>query len=120
MNQLRDFKWHQICVTWSGFSGVVHFYLDGKNIHSVVNKNRGEIPGGLSLQVGNDQHLVSEFNLWDRVLNEQEIARNVKSCNAGKGNTIQWHQGFAYLKENKLKYNYPSTCEAARTNAEQT
>ena len=107
-------------MTWSGFSGVVHFYFDGKNIHSVVNKNRGEIPGGLSLRVGNDQHLVSDFNLWDRVLNEQEIARNAKSCDTEKGNAIQWHQGFAYLKANKGKYNFPSTCEAPGTNTEQT
>lgn len=120
VEQLRDFKWHQICVTWSGFSGVVHIYFDGKKMFSAANQPRGEIPGGLTLRVGNDQHLVSEFNLWDRVLSEKEIERNANSCDAGKGNAIQWHQGFAFLKGSKSKYFFPSSCEARSRNDEKT
>lgn len=120
MNQLRDFKWHQICVTWSGFSGVSHIYFDGKNMLSAANQPRGEIPGGLDLRVGNDQHLVSEFNLWDRVLSEKEIERNANSCEGGKGNAKQWHQGFINLKRSKSKYFFPSSCEGRSTNDEKT
>ena len=113
LNQLTDLKWHQLCVTWSSFSGVVHIYLDGKNILSAVNKQRGEIPGGQDVVIGNKYHLVSDFNLWDRVLTAQEIERNAKTCNGEKGNVLQWHQFFqsfekAYLK----KYSTPSSCEA--------
>ena len=111
LNQLRDFKWHQICVTWSGFSGVVHLYFDGKNILSAVNKQRGEIPGGKLVTIGNENHLVSGFNLWDRVLTAQEIENNAKTCNGEKGNVLQWHEGFQHLQKSSAKYFTPSTCE---------
>ena len=112
LNQVRDLKWHQLCVTWSSFSGVVHIYLDGKNILSAVNKQRGEIPGGQYVTVGNKYHLVSEFNLWDRVLTAQEIERNAKTCNGEKGNVMQWHEGFQNLQKSSGKYFTPSSCEA--------
>ena len=118
VNQLRDFKWHQICVTWSGFTGVVHYYLDGKVVLSAKNKGRGEIPGGDHLVVGSDQHLLSEFNLWNRVLTAQEIASNAKKCDGGKGNVIQWHQAFTYLKKYKKTYKIPSVCKVPNPNAE--
>ncbi|KAJ7356389.1 hypothetical protein OS493_025500 [Desmophyllum pertusum] len=114
LNQLKDLKWHQICVTWSGFNGVVHYYLDGKNVFSGTSPTRGEIQGGKSITVGSDQHFITEFNLWDRVLDEQEIANNAKKCDGGKGNVIQWHQAYA-----NRKYTTPSVCEVESEDTEQ-
>ncbi|KAL9984080.1 hypothetical protein ACROYT_G006336 [Oculina patagonica] len=118
LNQLRDYQWHQICTTWSGFNGVVRVYLDGKEILSGRNPNRGELRGGGDISVGTKSYLFSEFNVWDRVLSEQDIANNAKKCDGGKGNVIQWHQAFEYVKKNKLKYNSPSLCQAPGVNTE--
>ena len=119
LNQLRDFVWHQICATWSGFNGVVRYYLDGKEFLSDRNPTRGELRGGKSLTVGTDDYLLTEFNVWDRVLTEQEIENNAKKCDGGKGNVIQWHQGFEYLKKYEKTYNTPSVCEAPSANTGQ-
>lgn len=108
-------------MTWSSFRGVVHIYFDGKNILSAVNKQRGEIPGGLYVVVGNKYHLVSEFNLWDRVLTAQEIGSNAKTCNGEKGNVLQWHDGFQDLKKTLGKYFTTSSCEVSSlSDAKQT
>ncbi|KAJ7375171.1 hypothetical protein OS493_001909 [Desmophyllum pertusum] len=32
VNKLTDNKWHQLCNTWSGFNGVVRYYLDGTKV----------------------------------------------------------------------------------------
>lgn len=119
LNQLRDFKWHQICATWSGFNGVVRYYFDGKEILSERNPTRGELSGGGRLSVGTADYLLTEFNVWDRVLSDQDIANNAKKCDGGKGNVIQWHQGFEYLKNNQKTYNSPSVCEAPGGNTDQ-
>ena len=107
-----DYRWHQICMTWSGFNGVVRYYLDGTEIFSVRDPARGELRGGQTLFVGSRQYLFTEFNMWNRVLSEQDIADNAKKCDGGKGNVIQWHQGFEYLTTNEKTYNSPSVCEA--------
>lgn len=112
LNQLRDYRWHQMCATWSGFNGVVRYYLDAKKILSETNPTRGELQGGEKLSIGTGQYLFTEFNVWDRVLSEQDIANNVNKCDGGKGNVIQWHQAFEYLKTNEKAYNSPSVCEA--------
>lgn len=117
LQQLGDLRWHQFCVTWSGFTGVVQYYLDGKNTLSATYRQRGELRGGGKLVVGNSRgQLITEVNVWDRVLNEKEINQNLKKCDAGKGNIVQWHQGFEYLKKNKKRYSIPSVCEAPGSN----
>jgi len=113
LNQLRDYRWHQICATWSGFNGVVRYYLDATEILSERNPTRGELRGGEILSMGGGDYLLTEFNLWNRILSEQDIANNAMKCDGGKGNVIQWHQGFQYLTtKKKTKYNSPSVCEA--------
>ncbi|PFX13522.1 C-reactive protein 1.1 [Stylophora pistillata] len=113
LQQLGDLRWHQFCVTWSSFTGVVQYYLDRKNTLSATYRQRGELRGGGKLVVGNSRgQLITEVNVWDRVLNEKEINQNLKKCDAGKGNIVQWHQGFEYLKKNKKRYSIPSVCEA--------
>lgn len=99
---------------------MIQYYLDAKNILSTTNRQRGELQGGGTLTVGNNQQLLTEFNVWDRVLSEKEIAQNFKKCDAGKGNIVQWHQGFEHLKERKKKYYIPSVCEAPGSNTDQS
>ena len=35
-----------------------------------------------------------------------------EKCGADKGNIVQWHQGFEFLKKSKKMYFIPSVCEA--------
>ncbi|RMX43667.1 hypothetical protein pdam_00016951 [Pocillopora damicornis] len=116
LSQLEDLHWHQFCVTWSGFSGVIQYYFDGKNILSAINRQRGELQGGGSLAVGDTRMRITGFDVWDRVLTRQEIAQNLKKCDAGKGNVVQWHQAFKYFRKNKKMYSIPSACEPPSSN----
>ena len=117
LNQVKDQMWHQLCMTWSGFNGVVYYYLDGNNVFSGINPTRGEISGGGYLSVGHEWFLLTELNLWDKVLNEQDIAKNAKKCDGGKGNVIQWHQGFD--KKYEKLYESPSVCKVPSENTDQ-
>lgn len=90
--QLLDKKWHHICVTWNGESGVVMQYLDG------VKKQAGtglvwEYEGGGTLKMGDSTSFpydLSSFNLWDQVLSPENIKDMSKSCLRGIGNVKSW------------------------------
>lgn len=90
--QLLDKKWHHICVTWNGESGVVMQYLDG------VKKQAGtglvwEYEGGGTLKMGDSTSFpydLSSFNLWDQVLAPENIKDMSKSCLIGIGNVKSW------------------------------
>ena len=111
--QLKDRKWHHICVTWSGASGVVVQYLDG------VKKSSGkglvwEYEGGGSLKLGSSTSFpyhLSGFNLWDNVLNNEEIKDLVGSCLRGIGNVKNWQDFKQAAKANRgLTVVSPSVC----------
>ena len=55
--------------------------------------------------------LVTQFNLWDRVLTNQEIETFAKTCNQGIGNLLSWAD--LYDKSKKSRYVRPSSCKSA-------
>ena len=41
---------------------------------------------------------MSDVNIWDHVIKDQEIMRMSKSCLTGKGNVFQWRDFKAHVK----------------------
>ena len=54
--------------------------------------------------------LITQVNLWDRVLNNQEIEAMSKSCNNGIGSLLSWAD--LYDVATKSRYIKPSSCQA--------
>lgn len=111
--QLLDKKWHHICVTWNGESGVVIQYLDG------VKKQAGtglvwEYEGGGTLKMGDSTSFpyhISGLNLWDKVLAPENIKDMSASCLRGIGNVKSWLDfKTAATAKRTLQVMSPSVC----------
>ena len=113
--QLKDRKWHHICVTWSGESGVVIQYLDG--IKRASGKGLvWEYEGGGSLKLGASTSFpyhLSGFNLWDKVLNNEEIKDLAGGCLRGIGNVKNWQDFKQAAQANRgLTVVSPTVCRS--------
>ena len=90
------------------------FYLDGRRVKygtykDFIGRQLAKIEFASS---GNKMKmLVSQFNLWDRVLTNQEIETFAKTCNQGIGNLLSWAD--LYDKSKKSRYVRPSSCKSA-------
>ena len=121
VDELRDENWHQICVTWSGFSGVALYYKNGERILS-TRSYKGDLRGGGQLKIGGilgggsatrDVVIhVTGVNLWKRVLSDQEIAKNAKKCDGGEGDAKPWHLWHDVAQANSGFLQETSQCQA--------
>ncbi|CAH3022163.1 unnamed protein product, partial [Porites evermanni] len=109
----NDGKWHHICVTWENTAGSWRLYKDGKVEASGKGLETGNMirPGG-ALVLGQEQDSVggrfdsrqsfigelTDVNIWDHVIKEQEINRMSKSCLTGVGNLFQWPDFKSHIK----------------------
>ena len=125
---LDDYKWHHVCVTWNGVTGVTVAYIDG------VRDNTGKggtgtpggimkdsLPGGGTLKVlGYYSQVVylTEVNLWNIVLSAQEIAESSKRCLGKPGNVKKWSDFWPGFSEDKSKYDSPSQCKSLQAGGE--
>ena len=109
-----DTKWHHLCVTISGQSGVITQYLDGVRAKSETGIAQ-EFEGGGTLFIGEkfiaQPYQITGFNLWDRILPEAEIRELATSCLKGIGNVKHWLEFSDKAKAiSSLKVNAPSIC----------
>ncbi|XP_073235031.1 neuronal pentraxin-2-like isoform X1 [Porites lutea] len=109
----NDGKWHHICVTWENTAGSWRLYKDGKVEASGKGLETGNMirPGG-ALVLGQEQDSVggrfdarqsfigelTDVNIWDHVIKDQEINRMSKSCLTGVGNLFQWPDFKSHIK----------------------
>lgn len=110
----EDKKWHHVCVTFSGESGVITQYVDGVRKKSDTGIAR-ELDGGGTLSIGEafiaQAYQITGFNLWDRILPAGEIKDLATSCLKGIGNVKHWLQFSDKAKAiSSLKVNSPSVC----------
>lgn len=112
---LKDKAWHQLCNLWSSKTAVWSIYLDGKRLaYGTYNDFIGRRLGKLQIAQSSNtmKMLITQVNLWDRVLTSQEIKAFAKTCNEGIGNLLSWAD--LYDKAKKSRYtNGPSSCKAA-------
>ena len=63
----------------------------------VLGQDQDSVGGGFS---AGDSFIgeMTDVNIWDRVITDQEITRMSKSCFTGVGNVFQWSDFKAHLK----------------------
>lgn len=115
LNVLLDKNWHQVCFEWSSRTLVWVIYVDGKKGNSGLHPFRATV--GCALYLGSahvstsaNKLLLSQVNVWDRVLKSQEITEFSGKCNEGVGNIRSWAD--LYDKNEKTLYSKPSSCKA--------
>lgn len=65
--------------------------------------------GSGSSSFGSNKLLLSQWNVWDRVLTSQEISQLPEKCNAGVGNVGSWADIYYVPKWLTGLYSKPST-----------
>lgn len=111
---LLDKNWHQVCHVWSSRTFFWAFYVDGKKGNSGLHAFRATAGCALYLGAAHvptsaNRLLLSQVNLWDRVLTSQEISEHSETCNAGVGNVRSW--AGLYKKNEQTLYSKPSSCK---------
>ncbi|KAK5880958.1 hypothetical protein CesoFtcFv8_021812 [Champsocephalus esox] len=103
--EVRDGKWHHICITWTTRDGQWEAYQDGGKLGSGDNLAAWHPikPGGVII-LGQEQDVVggrfdagqafvgelSQVNIWDRVLKPVEIQSMANCSSYIPGNVISW------------------------------
>jgi len=109
----KDKAWHQVCMSWSTKTAAWSIYIDGKrDTYGTYNDFLGRRLGTLKIVNSKslNKMLITQVNLWDRVLNNQEIEAISKSCNNGIGSLLSWADLYDVAK--KRRYIKPSSCQA--------
>ncbi|XP_037546676.1 neuronal pentraxin-2b [Nematolebias whitei] len=103
--EVRDGKWHHICISWTTRDGQWDAYQDGEKVGTGDNLAAWHPikPGGVII-LGQEQDVVggrfdagqafvgelSQVNIWDRVLKPMEI-QSIANCSTYvSGNVISW------------------------------
>ena len=115
MDLLKDKAWHQVCILWSTKTAAWSIYIDGKRdtygtYNDFVGQELGILKIAMSMSWMENQMFMTQFNLWNRVLNNQEIEAFSKSCNNGIGSLLSWADLFDVTKISR--YTKPSSCKA--------
>ncbi|XP_017273775.1 neuronal pentraxin-2b [Kryptolebias marmoratus] len=103
--EVRDGKWHHICISWTTRDGQWDAYQDGEKLGTGDNLAAWHPikPGGVII-LGQEQDVVggrfdagqafvgelSQVNIWDRVLKQTEIQSMANCSTYLPGNVISW------------------------------
>ena len=94
---LADGHLHHVCVTWESSSGDSKVYKDGSLVKTMVDVQTGmQIKGGGIWVIGQDQDslggsfqtkdsfkgILTEVNIWNRVLGSDEIKSFANDCDS--------------------------------------
>lgn len=101
-------KWTHLCSTWNSEKGRVSLWVNGELVATTVGLATGHIvPEGGILQIGQEKNgccvgggfdetlafsgRLTGFNIWDRVLSNEEIreTEGAESCHI-RGNVVGW------------------------------
>lgn len=101
----NDGAWHHICTTWENSAGAWNFYIDGQLFDSGDGLSAGHEIGNDGIFIlGQDQDdygdgfeqdqsfngEIYNVNMWNRVLNAEEILKMSTDCADGVGNYLTW------------------------------
>lgn len=128
---LKDEKWHHVCILLDQTHPHFSFYFDG--VHTTSRSYRREkiLIGGGTLLIGARRngltgqitHRMSgrfgNLNIWNRYLTEDELHKVYRSCDLNRGNVMYWCQHvIAPMLRNNVSIVSPSTgCSALYADA---
>lgn len=111
--------WHLVSTTWSKLTNVLIAYVDEKaRSWSTEGVIRSSFSGGGRLYLKLTGPLairLTSFNMWDRVLSDDEIKKQAKSCNSAIGNVKEWYDVWSVVKSQSSYHTKPSTCSVPIT-----
>ena len=102
-----------MCILWSSKTAAWSIYLDGKrDAYGTYNDFIGRRIGRFKMgeAASRNKMRMTQVNLWNRVLTNQEIATFAKTCNQGIGDLVSWAD--LYDEAKSSRYSKPSTCKA--------
>ena len=121
---VNDGRWHHVCFTWESTAGSYNIYVDGSQKTAGSGLKKGHvIRGGGALILGQEQDsvgggfdasqsfvgMMSQVNLWNRVLTAQEISHMSQSCRSEEGNVLKWSD-FKHGIRGAVQIIEPSPC----------
>ena len=117
--QYRHRKWNHICFSYSVSKKIGRIYYNGNLAKEVAEGNFTRFENGLSVfqssfDIGQEQDIIgggydpaqlfngeiSEFNMWNTLISEEEIRNLAKCMSTTRGNVIAWNQ--TNFKFNKI------------------
>lgn len=107
-----------MCHAWSSRTSAWAIYMDGNEEKTGLYDFKDTAQLKISFPdwgafLGSNQILLSQVNIWNRVLTSQEIKRLSGKCDAGVdglGNVVSWADLYDVSKT--AVFSKPSTCEA--------
>ena len=99
-DHLTDTNWHQICTPWSHSRHKVFLYIDGVSEKAT---SRHTNPFRADDDVANTFR-ITELNLCNRELSDEEITQNAQQCDELKGTAKAWHEFHDKAKEQEAKF----------------
>ncbi|XP_035230959.1 neurogenic locus notch homolog protein 2-like, partial [Stegodyphus dumicola] len=111
----KDSNWHHYAITWEGSKGEWIFYVDGEIIVNgsqpgekklfwpgvfILGQEQDSLGGTFSVSeafVGN----ITEFNVWDQYMSEDQIKQLSSSCGF-VGNVIPWFTALRHISGSVL------------------
>ncbi|XP_078377085.1 uncharacterized protein LOC144660350 [Oculina patagonica] len=120
---LVDDKWHHICVSWRSKVGHLRIYIDGKIKHDGFESSIFDLSmtGGGSLDLGFIKaHVangiigrISGLNVWDDMIEPNEIIRMSLGCANEAGNAESWARliSEAFVENDGILIREDSSCQ---------
>ena len=121
----NDGFWHHICASWENKAGSWKIYKDGVSQAKGSGLKTGHVinTNGI-LIIGQEQDAfgggfvftqcyigeLTDLNMWNRVLNANEVSNLSKSCHGGRGNVKKWSD-FKVGIRGDVRVISPSACE---------
>ncbi|XP_070552393.1 adhesion G-protein coupled receptor G4-like [Ptychodera flava] len=102
---LDDGHWHRLCLTWSGLSGTLKLFNDGKRVFKLDHFLTGPLTGQYGRFVVGQEHdgvnffdsskafigEMTSFNIWSGAIDEAQLRSNERGCLSDEcGDLIDW------------------------------
>ncbi|XP_071539015.1 uncharacterized protein [Panulirus ornatus] len=120
--QLWAFRWYHMCFTHNHTTFLIQTFLDGEVVqHTYYDVDRPAF--GDYVAVGNGQAFeesysgdISQVNVWDKILSDEEILKMARCQTDPKGNFISWEGGWTLHNVSSYDLLLPKFCQQEESN----
>ena len=90
-DNITDYRWHHLCVTWFSEYGNWTFYTDGVKKKKGVGLVGNYYPTVSYLVIGGFKGSLTLFNLWNEYIDDtSRIEKLAHACSSLIGNVVAW------------------------------